>query len=87
MLCHEINKDTMNKIKIRGKIADVLARNAPDLMTIPGVVGVYEGEDDDQLPCVRVMVLSNSDELQKKLPRTLEGFAVVMEITGEIKPL
>jgi len=77
----------MNKIKIRGKISDVLARHAPDLMAIPGVVGVYEGEDDDQLPCVRVMVLDGGEEVQKNLPHTLEGFLVVMEVTGEIKPL
>ena len=77
----------MTKIKNRGKISDVLARYAPDLMAIPGVVGVYEGEDDDQLSCVRVMVLNGSEELGKKLPRTLEGFSVVMEVTGEIKPL
>ena len=64
----------------------VIARNATTLMGIPGVVGVYEGETDGK-PVLRVMVLSRADSTLKRIPKTLEGYDVEVEVSGPIKPM
>jgi len=64
----------------------VIARNATTLMGIPGVVGVYEGETGGK-PVLRVMVLSRADSTLKRIPKTLEGYDVEVEVSGPIKPM
>ena len=68
-------------------IADVIARRAPDLMKIPGVVGVYEGESPGHARVIRVMVAKRTPELVASLPRQLEGHTVEIEETGVIRPM
>ena len=67
----------------------VLNDHAPDLMALPGVVGVYVGlvADDDERICLRVMVVEASAELRALIPPTLEGYPVLIEVTGMIWPL
>ena len=64
----------------------VIARNATKLMGIPGVVGVYEGVSDGK-PVLRVMVLSRADSTMEKIPKTLEGYDVEVEVSGPVKPM
>jgi hypothetical protein len=64
----------------------VIARNATTLMSIPGVVGVYEGETGGK-PVLRVMVLSRADSTISRIPKTLEGYDVEIEVGGPIKPM
>ena len=64
----------------------VIARNATTLMGIPGVVGVYEGETGGR-PVLRVMVLSRADSTMNRIPKTLEGYDVEVEVSGPIKPM
>ena len=64
----------------------VIARNATTLMGIPGVVGVYEGETAGK-PVLRVMVVAREDSILKKLPRTLEGYDVEIEVGGPVRPM
>ena len=64
----------------------VIARNATKLMGIPGVVGVYEGESEGK-PVLRVMVLSRADSTMQKIPKTLEGYDVEVEVSGPVKPM
>jgi hypothetical protein len=72
----------------RRDINAVLADHDNELMAIPGVVGVYVGVLSDQrTPCLKVMLARNDPALKNKLPRTLEGYPVVAEVTGEIKPM
>ena len=61
--------------------------NVNELMSLPGVAGVYVGELDDHTPCITVMVVKKTPELEKKIPRSLEGHPVRIEETGEIKPM
>jgi hypothetical protein len=69
-------------------INEVLRSHDRQLMTIPGVVGVYVGVLDDEVtPCLKVMVVEATPELEKKLPKSLEGYAVVIEATGIIRPM
>jgi hypothetical protein len=66
----------------------VLADHDKELLAIPGVVGVYVGLLSDQkTPCLKVMLARKDPSLEGRIPRTLEGYPVVTEVTGEIRPL
>lgn len=65
-------------------IADVLKRHTDSLMAIPGVVGVGRGEKNGA-PTVYVMVERMTDSLRRSLPDSIEGYAVQVNVTGEIK--
>jgi len=69
-------------------INDVLRAHDQELLAIKGVVGVYVGVlDDSKTPCLKVMVATKSAEVERAIPKTIEGYPVVVEVTGEIKPL
>ena len=68
-------------------IDDVIKQYSDSLMGIPGVVGLYHGLNEDGSSCLKVMVKKKTPELEKRLPKSLEGFAVVIDETGEIKPM
>jgi len=70
----------------RPPIEQVLQAHATELMAQPGVVGVYQGALADGSPCIGVMVIKKTAELEKKIPRTLEGYPVRIDETGEIRP-
>ena len=65
----------------------VMESYTKELMSMEGVVGVYIGALDDGTPCIGVMVVKFTPDLQQKLPKELEGHPVRIEETGEIKPL
>ena len=66
----------------------VLADHDNQLLAIPGVVGVYVGIlENGKTPCLKVMLARKSPEAERAVPRTLEGYPVVIEVTGEIRPL
>ena len=72
----------------RRDINDVLRAHDRDLLGIPGVVGVYVGVlQDGKTPCLKVMLAQKSAETERAIPKSIEGFTVVLEVTGEIKPL
>ena len=66
----------------------VLGDHDKELMAIPGVVGVYVGlQGDQKTSCLRVMVVKKTKDLQRALPKTLEGYKVELEETGIIRPM
>jgi hypothetical protein len=66
----------------------VLAAHDQELLAIPGVVGVYVGlREDGRTQCLKVMLARLTPENQRAIPRQLEGYPVVTEVTGEIRPL
>lgn len=65
-------------------ITDVLQRHTDSLMAIPGVVGVGQGEKNGA-PTIYVMVKRMTDDLRRALPDSIEGYAVDVHVTGEIK--
>jgi hypothetical protein len=72
----------------RKDINDVLREHDDELMAIPGVVGVYVGlMPDDKTPCLKVMVVKETEDLKKRIPKTLEGYPVLIEESGVIHPL
>jgi len=65
----------------------VLAAHDKELLAIPGVVGVYVGTlEDRRTPCLRVMLARKTAE-SRKVPQSIEGYPIIMEVTGEIRPL
>lgn len=67
-------------------IEDVLARHAPQLMRIEGVVGVGQGLTEDGEDCLKILVVADTPELRARIPSVLEGYRVVLRPTGELEP-
>ena len=65
-------------------IEEVLREHTDSLMTLPGVVGTAEGECGGA-PCIKVLVVEATPELSKRIPPDLDGYAVEMLVTGEIR--
>ena len=64
----------------------VLRDHQDEIMRIPGVVGLYVGLlPDGTTPCLKVMLAKEID--RRALPRELEGYAVISEVTGKIRPM
>ncbi|MFO7447219.1 MAG: hypothetical protein R6W90_12695 [Ignavibacteriaceae bacterium] len=71
----------------RKPIDQVFKENQEKLLAIPGVQGYYQGLLEDGEDCIVIMIDKLTDEIQSKLPDSLEGYPVVIEAGGEIKPL
>lgn len=67
-------------------IKEVLKKHTKDLMSIPGVVGTGQGLCEAK-PCIKVFVIKKTPDLDQKIPKTLDGYPLVIEETGEIKAL
>jgi hypothetical protein len=68
-------------------IAEVLAAHTPALMALPGVVGTYQGARPDSSPMIVVMVAKKSAELERRIPKVLEGWPVTIQVTGKIRAM
>ncbi len=72
----------------RRDINAVLADNDKRLLAIPGVVGVYVGVlEDGKTPCLKVMLADRKPPAEQPIPKTIEGYPVVSEVTGKLRPL
>ena len=67
-------------------IEDVLKDHTPELMAIDGVVGTAQGELNGR-PCILVFLANDSEGLRHQIPSQIEGYAVQLQVTGEITPL
>ena len=66
----------------------VLADHDDRLLAIPGVVGVYVGlMEDGKTPCLKVMLSERKPAAEQPIPGSIEGYSVVTEVTGELRPL
>jgi hypothetical protein len=67
-------------------INTVLAAHDKELLAIPDVVGVYVGSigDKGQL-CLKVMLARKNPDSERKIPRMIEGYPVVTEVTGDVE--
>ena len=66
----------------------VLADHDDELLALPGVVGVYVGLMKDQkTTCLKVMLVREDRALESSIPRFLDGYPVITEVTGDFKPL
>lgn len=67
-------------------IEAALKKHADDLMSVSGVVGVAQGECAGK-PCIKVYVVRKTSDMVQQIPSAIEGYAVVIEETGDIRPL
>lgn len=67
-------------------IKTVQERHTPRLMAIEGVVGTAIGQLDDGRDCILVFVVQDSGEIRARIPATLDGYPVKVQVTGEIVP-
>lgn len=65
----------------------VMKEHTQELMALPGVVGIYIGKTRDDQFCIRIMVEKKTKQLQKKIPKIIEGHPVEIDETGVIRPL
>ena len=77
-----------NSPKPKRDINAVLAAHDKELLAIADVVGVYVGTTEEgRTPCLKVMLARKNPESERKIPRTIEGYPVVTEITGRVRAL
>ena len=83
-----VNQTGQQEPMARKDINAVLKDHDKELLAIPGVVGVYVGLlPDDKTPCLKVMVVKETEDLTRKIPKTIEGYPVRIEESGVIRPL
>jgi len=70
----------------RRNIREVLKRHTDELMAVPGVVGIAEGESQG-MPCIKIFAVDRNSELLRQLPDTLEGYLLQVEESGEFRAL
>jgi hypothetical protein len=67
----------------RLSIQDVLARQTPSLMAIPGVTGTGEGKAGGE-PVIVVYTSHISSENRKAIPARIEGYGVDVREIGDV---
>lgn len=55
-------------------------------MAMPGVVGTAIGESKGK-PCILILTASNTEQIRRQIPATVEGYPVVVQYVGEIRAL
>lgn len=66
-------------------IEAVLQEHTDALMSLPGVVGTAQGECVGE-PCIKVYVVRQTPQLLEQIPAAIDGYPVVVEESGEIRP-
>ena len=65
-------------------IEEALKKHTEELLAIPGVVGIGQGLCDG-VPCIKVLVIERTPEIEQRIPDTVEGYRVEVEVTGRIR--
>jgi len=66
----------------------VLAAHDKELLALADVVGVHVGTlEDHRRLCLVVMLARKNPETEQKIPRSIEGYPVRVEVSGEIRPM
>jgi hypothetical protein len=66
-------------------IDEVLAAHTDSLMALPGVVGTAIALCDGER-CIKVFLADSNPDTSSRIPPRLEGYRVVVEVTGAIRP-
>ena len=67
-------------------ISQVLEKYTLPWMQMEGVIGTGEGEKNGK-PCVLILVKKKTPGLMKQLPKSVEGYPVVLKEVGAVKAL
>ena len=76
----ETNRDVATQ-----DIDAVLAAHTDALLALPGVVGTAVGLCDGER-CIKVLVADANADARRRIPDRLDGYRVVVEVTGIIRP-
>ena len=68
------------------KNIDKALKEAEKFMSITGVEGVAAGKNKGQ-DCIKVLTSLPAKEIKQQLPEKIQGFEVVIELTGPIQAL
>ena len=80
-------KDTRVTRDLRNRsIEQVFDAHRASLLSTPGVVGAGIAKLNDK-PCIMVMVRERDPDLENHIPKQLDGYDVIIEVTGDFKPL
>jgi hypothetical protein len=81
-----IKRRTMQRERVmRGRsIEQVFDTHRDRLMHIAGVVGVGIGKLENS-PAIVVMVAERTPQIDTQVPEQLDGYPVIVEVTGEFK--
>jgi hypothetical protein len=66
-------------------IDEVLAAHNDSLMALPGVVGTAIGLCGGER-CIKVFLADSGADTKSRIPARLEGYRVLAEVTGTIRP-
>ena len=84
----QINQTGQQEAMTQKDINVILKGHDKELLVIPGVVGVYVGLlPDEKTPCLKVMVIKDTEDLRWRIPKSIEGYPVLIEESGVIRPL
>ena len=67
-------------------IEQVQEKYQNQLLSVSGVVGVGIGAVDGK-PVIKVLVIKKTPELEWKISKVLEGYPVMIEVTGKMRAL
>jgi hypothetical protein len=68
-------------------IQEVKTKYTNRLLALPGVISVGIGKDPEGQSVIIIGLESPHPETEKKIPKTLEGYPVRVEILGTVKAL
>ena len=66
-------------------IDEVLAAHTDSLLALPGVVGTAIALCDGER-CIKVFLADSNPATRSRIPARLDGYRVVTEVTGAIRP-
>jgi hypothetical protein len=69
----------------RRSIEEVLAERTPEWMSWEGVVGTAQSVLDDGRPCIVIYLAYDAEELRSRIPESVEGYPVRVEVSGEFQ--
>lgn len=67
-------------------IQQVQEAHTDEWMAIPGVIGTAIGQCAGK-PCILVFTASDTEQVRRKIPPTVDGYPVVVQYTGEFRVL
>lgn len=64
---------------------ELLAKHRDEWMALPGVIGTAVGLADEEI-CLKVYLTRRTPEVDASIPDRVDGYRVVLEETGGIRP-
>ena len=79
-----LNQNTMADT-MQATIQQVKQQYESQLLSLPGVVSVGIGLDEKKTAVIIIGIASENSSLRAELPKQLEGYEVIIQVTGDIK--